>query len=107
MTRYEMKQSGVMTFWSRLAVDGIVIAEDIEWRCPWEGEWGSDYNGEGVSVTYDEAKMEVLGSFGVMEGWLPMPDWLKQPILTYERRDNRDRIAEQLVEHAAETRSRL
>lgn len=107
MTRYEMKQSGVMDFCSSLAIDGAVIAEDVEWRCPWEGEWGHDYFGEGVSVTYDEARMEVRAHRDGGETYLPMPDWLKQAILAHERRGNRDRIAEQLVEHATQTRSRL
>lgn len=108
MVRWETKQSGISNMWSSLAIDGAVIAEDIEWRVPWTAEWGHDYNVEGVSVYYDTDKMEVRGfSADGDELYLPMPDWVKSAILTYETRGNRDRIRERIEDIAHDTRSRL
>lgn len=105
---YQTKQAGIVDMCSSLAIDGAVIAEDIEWRVPWTGEWGYDYHGEGISVDYDTGKIEVRAHTAAgAEVYLPMPDWLKSAILAYETRGNRDRIRERIEEVAEQTRSRV
>ena len=107
MNRWETKQSGIADFATDLAIDGVIIAEDIEWRIPWTAEWAYDYAGEGVSVAYDVNKMELRGHIGGCEVYLPMPEWLRPLILAHERRGGRDRISERIQDIAERTRSRV